>query len=121
MTDGLDTARREAVAKITERRQRAPFIKGPIPLGWITTAARLPGKSLAVGLALWWRRNLTGDNTVKLTSAHSLRFGVQTRSGRKAALDALEQAGLVEVERRPPKAPSVTLIDADPPPPRGRP
>lgn len=113
MPDGLDTARREAVTKITEQRSRAPFIKGPIPLAWITAAARLPGKSLAVGVALWWRHNLTGDNPVKLAFAHCLRFGVQTRSGRKAALDALEGAGLVEVERKPPKAPRVTLIDTN--------
>ena len=29
------------------------FIKGPIPLDWITIAAKLPGKSCQVGNALW--------------------------------------------------------------------
>ena len=31
-----------------------PFIRGPIPLAWLNVAARLPGKTLNVGLAIWW-------------------------------------------------------------------
>ena len=30
------------------------YLKGPIPLDWLSTAARLPGKSLHVGIALWF-------------------------------------------------------------------
>jgi hypothetical protein len=29
------------------------FLKGPVPMPWLATAARLPGKALAVGIALW--------------------------------------------------------------------
>lgn len=33
-------------------RKGGPFLKGPIPLAWLETAASLPGKSLHAGLAM---------------------------------------------------------------------
>ena len=29
------------------------FLKGPIPMDWLSAAARLPGKSLHVAIAIW--------------------------------------------------------------------
>ena len=35
------------------------FLKGPVPLRWLVSAARLPGKSLHAGIALWYVAGLT--------------------------------------------------------------
>src|SRR5271166_4644456 len=48
------------------RDATVPFIKGPIPLAWITAAAMLPGKSLHAGLALWYLAGLKKTRTVPL-------------------------------------------------------
>ena len=39
-------------------RQIGHFVMGPIPLAWLGPATRLPGKALAVGLAIWYLRGL---------------------------------------------------------------
>ena len=46
----------------------AGFIKGPLPLDWMQRAARLPGKTLQVALALWYLAGLQKSLTVKLAS-----------------------------------------------------
>ncbi len=45
----------------------AKFIKGPIPLDWISRANALPGKAGAVGMALWFLAGVQKRSTVKLT------------------------------------------------------
>lgn len=64
---------------------------------------------------LWWRFGLAGENPVKATMAHCLSFGVRTRAGRRAAITALQGAGLVAVELSSTKAPRVTILDAGKP------
>ncbi len=70
------------------------FIKGPIPLEWISRANALPGKAGAVGMTLWFLVGVQGARTVKLTGEVEKIAGC----GRKAvyhALVALEVAGLM--------------------------
>ena len=79
-------------------RPGSEFLCGPIPLAWLCRATLLPGKALAIGLALWFKAGATKNRTVKLTGALADRFNV----GRKASarcLKALEAAGLVTVAR----------------------
>lgn len=83
----------------TARAPTKKFIKGPIPLNWISRANALPGKAGAVGLALWFLAGVQKTQTVKLTGEVEMIAGC----GRKAVyagLAALEEAGLVGVERR---------------------
>lgn len=83
----------------TARAPAKKFIKGPIPLDWISRANALPGKAGAVGLALWFLTGVQKSQTVKLTGEVEKIAGC----GRKAVyagLAALEGAGLVWVERR---------------------
>lgn len=75
------------------------FIKGPIPLDWISRANALPGKAGAVGLALWFLAGVQGSRTVKLTGEVEKIAGC----GRKAvyrALDALQAVGLIASDRK---------------------
>ena len=59
-----------------------PFIKGPIPLAWMKAVAMLPGKSLHVGLALWYLAGVKKTKTVTLRmfmKVHSVFTKVHSR------------------------------------------
>jgi hypothetical protein len=85
------------------------FIKGPLPLDWMQRAARLPGKTLQVALALWYLAGLQKSQTVKLASKPLVAMGV-SRDAKYDALRRLTTAGLVTLDQKPGKAPIVTLI-----------
>ena len=89
--------------------QLGHFVKGPIPLAWLGSAAGLPGKALAVGLAIWFQRGLKKRETVTLTGSVLNQLGV-SRHAKYRALAALEKAGLVRVERRTGKNPTVEIL-----------
>ncbi len=93
------------------RGATAPFIKGPIPLAWITAAATLPGKSLHVGLALWYLAGLKKTKTFALGNRVLKKFGVD-RKAKGRCLKLMERAGLISVVRRAGCNPTVTLLDA---------
>src|SRR5262245_41659419 len=81
-------------------RQAGRFLKGPVPWPWLRRAMALPGKAVHVGLLLWHLRGMTGRRTVHLCLARAAAEGIPVRTARRA-MQALEQAGLVAVERRP--------------------
>lgn len=94
-----------------QRRRKQEFIKGPIPLSWLTRAARLPGKyPLLVGLALWFMAGVRTCREIKLTRGLLTRFGIKRKSG-YAALRALEAEGLIQVTRLRGRRSSVTILD----------
>jgi hypothetical protein len=104
------------------RRARPPrhakgesFLKGPIPLAWLEAAARLPGRSLHAGLALWYAAGLTRSAVVPLSNLSGVRFGLD-RNAKYRALEWLEGAGLVKVERKLGRAPVVTILQPGAPP-----
>ena len=86
----------------------ASFIKGPLPLDWMQQAARQPGKTLQVALALWYLAGLQKSRTVKLASKPLEAMGV-SRDAKYDALARLVSAGLVAVDQKPGQAPIVTL------------
>jgi hypothetical protein len=93
------------------RPPKLPFIGGPLPLAWMTTAGLLPGKSLHVGLVLWYLAGLTKSTSVRLGAKPLERFGV-SRDAKYEALRRLESAGLISVKQQPGQAPWVTIIAA---------
>jgi hypothetical protein len=87
------------------------FLKGPIPLPWLTAVTKLSGKApLSVALAVWFEAGRRKSNEVKLTTAILRRFSVN-RKAKYAALRSLERAGLVRVRREPRRNPVVTILD----------
>ena len=42
------------------------FLKGPLPWDWISRAAKLPGKSLGVGIVLWLLSGLKREREITL-------------------------------------------------------
>lgn len=101
-----DNSVRRQQAKSKRRTSR--FVKGPIPLAWLSSACGLGGKVGQVVLAIWYARGLNGE-PVALTASLLTTFGVTPKTGR-SVLARLETAGLVTVERRRGRCPRVTVI-----------
>ncbi len=74
------------------------FIKGPIPMAWISSAANLPGKSILVALAFFWLAGMKQQQKVKITRQALELFNVSDDAYRDALI-RLEQAGLIKVSR----------------------
>ena len=96
--------------KIGER-----FLKGPVPLTWLEAAAQLPGKSLHAGVALWYAAGLNRSRTIPLSNISGVRFGLD-RNAKYRALNWLEGAELIKVERKLGRAPVITILDREVPP-----
>lgn len=108
-----DLARTRKI-KLPRHKSGDHFLKGPIPLVWLEAAARLPGKSLHAGIALWYAAGLTNCASVPLSNISGFRFGLD-RNAKYRALGWLESAGLVTVERKLGRAPVVTILACEPP------
>ena len=106
---------RQAVVQWLSRpRKGEHFLKGPVPLPWLETAARLPGRSLHAGVALWYVAGLTRSPTIPLSNIAGGKFGLD-RNAKYRALAWLECAGLVRVDRKLGRAPVVTIVLPEPP------
>jgi hypothetical protein len=97
-------------AALRRHRQRRSqrFLKGPIPMPDIASAARLPGAALALLLAIHHRTALTGNAVVTLPQALLNELGI-AKDAKARGLHHLEDAGLIGVERRPGRAARVWL------------
>lgn len=98
--------------KANQRFCEGEFLRGPIPLSWLSRAAKIPGKTIHVALAVWFEYGRRNKAEFRLTTAILERFGV----GRKAlyaAIKALEEEGLIAVTRQHGKNPVVRLLLLD--------
>src|SRR5262249_47178588 len=92
------------------RRIKGGFLKGPIPLAWLSVACSLGSKAaISVSLAIWFEAGRRKSDLVKLTSAILERFHVN-RKAKYRGLALLEEAGLIAVYRQPRKNPEVTIL-----------
>lgn len=89
--------------------QRRTFLKGPVPWPWLALAATLPGRSLHVGLALWFQAGLERKREVRLPLSVLAVMGVD-RYAAGRGLTALEAAGLIAVQRHPGRKPRVAIL-----------
>ena len=67
----------------------------PIPLAWIAEAAKLPGHTLHIALAIRYVCGMKEGNEIVLTRYHFDIFSTERNSVRRA-LDWLQEAGLIE-------------------------
>jgi len=88
------------------------FIKGPIPFDWITKAAKAKGKTLHVGIALWFLVGVKRSRQVALSRSTLKQFGVGRQASYRA-LSRLESAGLLSVDRHPGRNPIMTILLTD--------
>jgi len=91
-------------------RSNQRFLKGPIPWNWIVMASRLPGKTLHVGIALWFIAGLKKDKVVKMQKKIREEMGI-SRQAYHAALEHLEASGLISVQRKPGATPIIELCN----------
>lgn len=85
------------------------FVKGPIPLDWLTEVALLPGKCLNVAMAIQWLLGMSGGRPVKLTKRAEMSFNVSGDTSREC-LNRMETAGLIQLDRSPGKRPLIKVI-----------
>jgi hypothetical protein len=96
---------------VPRHRVGEKFLKGPIPLNWLSAAGMQPGKTLhvAVGLCFW--AGVKRSRQVPLSMSWlRTTFGVDRYSGYRG-LAALERVGLVSVIRHRGRKSMVTLLD----------
>ena len=89
-----------------------PFIKGPIPYGWISSACRLPGKGLHVVMAYRFYRcrfrfKIRGSRWGLTEVAGGLQVSDDTA---RRGLHAAESAGLVSVSREAGRKLEVSIL-----------
>lgn len=63
------TDQRKPVRQI--KRAVVPFIRGPIPLEWLVTAASLSRSAARLSVALWYRLGITGQHVDLATPQES--------------------------------------------------
>jgi hypothetical protein len=95
----------------TRRRVKGRFLRGPVPMHWLSEAHKVGGKAGLMGLILW---HLSGMNknavTVRVSNVEASRWGVD-RFAKSRALKALAGAGLITVEQNGKQSPLVTILD----------
>ena len=111
--DLIDQARKAPSICPPHHRRGEEFLKGPIPLHWWCLAASLPGKTLAIGSAIWFKAGVTKRNTIRLTGKLLTKFGVGRKAGYRG-LKRLELAELVSVKRHAGRCPVVTILEVRP-------
>lgn len=94
---------------LAEAPRKEPFLRGPIPLNWLSVAAQLPGKTLNVAIALWWLQGMAQGKPVKLTQSALKAMNLE-RDAARAGLARLEKGGLIMVERKPGQRPTVVIL-----------
>lgn len=85
------------------------FLRGPVPMDWLKQAAKLPGRALHAGVALWFLDGFQQTGTVQARPSVLRDLGLDRHASYRA-LRELEKAGLVSVVRKRGAAAMVTLL-----------
>ena len=96
----------------TSRQQCSLFLRGPIPWPWLSTAMRLPGSSLQVALLIRLLEGLNKARTFAWRPSLAEEVGLSRHAVRRA-LEALEEAGLILVNRRPGQTYRIMVLELD--------
>jgi hypothetical protein len=95
--------------EIAKRPCSGRFLKGPISLTWLESAARCQGRALHVGIGLWYLAGLKKSRTISASYKVLRRLGLD-RYAASRGLAYLEKAGLIQVRRKQGRSPIVILI-----------
>ena len=111
MSDISETEVKTAWMMEQRRKHASRFLKGPISLTTLQKAARLPGKTLALYLALRHRADLACSSTVSLPTDYLNAWGID-KDAKHRAIAALERVELVRVvDRAPGRSMRVALVE----------
>lgn len=92
------------------RDDRGLFLRGPVPLDWLETASALPGKTLAVGVHLWFLAGIRRSGVVAFNITRFARLLHVSRDTISRGLGQLKAAKLVCVDHGPGRNPRVQII-----------
>jgi len=89
-----------------------PFIRGPIPMAWLTKAANLPRRNaLLVGLMLFHLAGLRSEHIGLVLCVERCKpFGLGRKAVQRGLVD-LESVGLIRVDRASGRCPRVDILD----------
>lgn len=76
---------------------------------WLSAAASLPGKTLNLGIAIWWLAGMAKTKTFKLTGKALMNFGI-SKDAASDALKRLEAHGLIRAYRAPGQRTTVEIL-----------
>lgn len=98
--------------KFAHRLPSKRFLKGPVPMSWLTIAAGLPGKAIHASIAIWHLRYLTNSLEVKIGRKLMEELNLN-RYALRRALILMKSHGLIEVKFARGKRPRVTIVAPD--------
>jgi len=98
------------IPPIPQKRRQGKFLRGPIPLDWLQGAGCLSGKALHVGVVLRFLSGVQRSLEVKFSYSLAEKFGAKRHAAYRA-LEALEQKGLIKIQRGKGKSPRVQLLE----------
>lgn len=88
------------------------FIRGPIPLDWLSRAAAIPRRNaVLVGLVLFYLAGLCSKRVGLVLCAERCKLLGLGRKAVQRGLADLESAGLVRVDRVVGRCPRVDIVD----------
>ena len=110
--DRLIPTKRLRLDKATGKWEEAPnkplFLKGPIPMSWLSVAAKLPGKAFHLAVAIQWLVGMSPAQKLKITAKALELLGI-SKDAYRDGLRRLEEAELISVERRVGQFPWVSI------------
>jgi len=97
-------------SKDAGRHSASRFIKGPLPVATLATATQKSPAALQAALVLFFLHGLTGKRRFKAEPARFDELGI-SRKSRQRGLQALQEIGLITLERRNGCSLEVVLLD----------
>lgn len=100
------------IAKLPRHRDKEHFVKGPIPMSWISAACLASGRGsgFRVAIALWYLAGLNGGNPDVILTSQVARLFHLNRFSVYRGLKTLVKARLVDVHQQPGQAPRVRIL-----------
>ncbi len=98
-----------SVSKRLTSNRKTHFLAS-IPWAWVCEAAKGPGKSLQVALAIWHQTKLEKNRTISLGSRFLNDLNV-SKDAKARGLAYLEGKQLIKAEHKAGSNPSVTVLD----------
>ncbi|WP_169973113.1 hypothetical protein [Tautonia rosea] len=88
-----------------------PFLRGPIPYGWVACAAMLPGPGFSLAMLCRFLRDRFPARPKRFTMAeYAAGVGASVWTVRRSFREA-ERAGLILVDQKSGRKPTVAIID----------
>lgn len=100
------------IPQLPRHRDKEHFVKGPIPMSWISAACLASGRGsgFLVAIALWYLAGLNGGNPDVILTSQVARLFHLNRFSVYRGLKTLVKARLVDVHQQPGQAPRVRIL-----------